>query len=36
MLRQWLNIASGAKTVDYIGADPIDIGGAGATPPSVA
>jgi sulfonate transport system substrate-binding protein len=32
----WLNVAGGARTVDYIGAELIDVGGTGATPPIVA
>jgi sulfonate transport system substrate-binding protein len=30
---KWLRIAAGARTVDYIGAGLIDVGGTGATPP---
>jgi sulfonate transport system substrate-binding protein len=30
---EWIRIANGARTVDYIGAGLIDIGGTGATPP---
>lgn len=33
---EWLNVAGGARTVDYIGAELIDVGGTGATPPIVA
>ena len=33
---EWFNVAGGARTVDYIGADVIDAGGTGATPPITA
>jgi sulfonate transport system substrate-binding protein len=33
---EWFNVPGGARTVDYIGAGLIDVGGTGATPPITA